>query len=81
MLVDLSSFSIFPQKTSQNPLSSHPKDLCGHTGLGGTLSLTGSGMPALSFCCKKIAGPGSRVYDSRFDDNLAVFNEFLYAAS
>ena len=44
VLVDLLGFSILSKKSSEDSLSSHPKDLSWHSGVGGTLSLTITGV-------------------------------------
>ena len=49
VLGDLLCFSVFPQKSSQHSLSSHPQHLLGHSCVLGTLSLTMAGVSACIF--------------------------------
>lgn len=77
MLVDFASFSVLPQKTSENPLSSHPLDFGGHASLRSTLSFTGASVTTLSLCGEEIASASTRVDDGGFDDDTTVFDQFL----
>ena len=44
ILVDLLGFSILSKKSSEDSSSSHPENLTWHSGVGGTLSLTVTGV-------------------------------------
>jgi len=63
MVVDLALLAILSQEASEDTLSSHPENLGGETGLGGTLSLTDTGVTALCLCELHFAGPCSGVSD------------------
>ena len=77
MLVDLSSFPIFPQQPPQHPLSPHPLHLGRHTSIGGTFPLTSTGVPTLSLGGEEILGTSARVDGGGFDDDAAVLDELL----
>lgn len=47
MTVDLAGLSVLAEQASQDSLAAHPDDLCWHTGLLGTLSLTKTGVTTL----------------------------------
>jgi hypothetical protein len=40
VLVDLTSFSVLGEETTENTHTTHPDNLAGHTSIGSTLSLT-----------------------------------------
>ena len=48
MAIDLLVLSVFLQETTQDAHPPHPQLLDGHTGVGRTLALTGTGMTSLS---------------------------------
>lgn len=81
MLIDLSSFPVFPQQPPQHPLSPHPLNLGGHTSLRGTLPLTRAGVSALSLCGEESLGAGARVDGSGLDDDAAILDELLYVGA
>lgn len=49
MLVNLPGLSVLAQKSPKDTLTTHPDDFGGHTGLSGTLPLTGASVPPLAF--------------------------------
>lgn len=77
MLVNLARFPVFPEQTTQNPLSPHPLNLGGEPSLCGTLPLTGTGVTTLALSGKQITGPCAGVDDIRLDDDRAVLDELL----
>lgn len=77
MLVDLSSLSVLPQQSPQDPLSSHPEDFGGHPSVARTLSLTRAGMSPLSLCSEQVPRPRAGVHSGRLDDNMTIFNQLL----
>ena len=77
MLVDLPGLSVLPQQSPQNPLSPHPQDLRGHTGLGRTLSLTGASVAALALRSEEVAGACTRVDGGGLDDDPAILDELF----
>lgn len=68
VLVDLAALSVLLQQSSEDSHSSEPLHLGGHSGLGGTLSLTGTGVSAQSLGGVQLPGSGSRVDGGRLDD-------------
>jgi len=65
MPVDLASLTVLSQQPTQDTLTSHPKDLGGHTGLSGTLSLTRASVTSLGLggmhgtcACTRVNGDG-----------------------
>jgi hypothetical protein len=77
MLINLASFSVFPQQPSQYSLSPHPEDLGGHPSLRRTLPLTRASMSTLSLRCEQSTGACARVDGGGLDDHTAIFNQFL----
>lgn len=68
MLVDLSTLSVLSQQSSENSHSSEPLGLGGHSGLGGTLSLTSTGVSTESLGGVELSCSGSRVHDGGLED-------------
>ena len=77
VLVNLARFPVLPQQPTQNPLPPHPLDLGRHTGVGGTLPLTGAGVATLALCGEEVPGAGTRVHGGGLDDDAAVLDELL----
>ena len=67
--VDLLVLSVLLQQPPQDSHTPHPQLLDGHTGVGGTLSLSGSGVTALS------ASEGVLTRASARMDGLRLFND------
>jgi len=61
MAIDLLVLSVLLEKTAQNSHPPHPQFLDGHTGVGGTLSLSGAGMTTLSASEGVLARASARV--------------------
>ena len=78
VLVDLASLPVLPQQPTENPLPPHPLDLGGHTGVGGTLPLTGAGVATLALRGEEVPGACAGVDGGGLDDNAAVLDELLY---
>jgi hypothetical protein len=68
VLVDLSTLSVLPQQSSEDSHASEPLHLGGHSGLGGTLSFTGTGVSTQSLGGVEFPCSGSRVHDGGLDD-------------
>ena len=77
MLVNLSSFTVFPQQPTQYTLPAHPLHLRWHTCLRRTLPLTRTGVTTLALRSKEVASACAGVDRSRLDDNTGVFNQLL----
>jgi hypothetical protein len=69
VLVDLLGLSVFSEKSSENSLSSHPKNFGGHSGFTGTSSFTGTGVSTSSLFFQVSSGSGARVH------NLGLFHD------
>ena len=81
MLVNLPGLPVLPQQPTQDPLPPHPLNLRGHTSIGGTLPLTGTGVTTLALRGEEIASAGTRVDGGGLDDNAAVLDELLYVGA
>lgn len=77
MSVDLARLSVFPQQPTQHPLSPHPVDGHGHTGVGGTSPLTGTTVTSQSFRSNLTASARVRVHNGRLDNGTAVLDKLL----
>lgn len=75
VLVNLALLSVLGEQSSDDSLSSHPEDLLGHSSVGGTLSLTETGVSAGSLGLSQSSGSGSRVHGVGLSDNETVGNE------
>ena len=81
VLINLARLPVLPQQPTENPLPPHPLDLGGHTGIGGTLPLTGASVATLALGGEEVAGAGARVDGGGLDDNAAVLDELLYVGA
>ena len=61
LAVDLLLVSIPTEKTTEDAKSAHPEDLLGHTGVSGTLSLTGALMATLALGLGPLLASGAGV--------------------
>ena len=77
VLVNLPGLPVLPQQPTQDPLPPHPLNLRGHTSIGGTLPLTGTGVTTLALRGKEIASAGAGVDGGGLDNDTAVLNELL----
>ena len=77
MFVDFASLPIFSKQPTENPLSPHPQNLCGHPSLCCTLPFPWTGVSTLSLCREKVTGACAGVDDCGLDDNPAILDEFL----
>lgn len=76
MPVDLASLAVLSQQPTQDTLTSHPKDLGGHTGLGGTLSLTRAGVTSLGLGGMHGTCARARVNGDRALEDKSILVEF-----
>ena len=81
MLVDLAGLSVLPQQPPENSLSPHPDDLGRHTGIGGTLALTDTGVATLALGGQEFTGAGTGVDGGGLDDDATVLDELLHMGS
>ena len=75
MLINLPGFPVFAQKSPEDTLATHPEDLGGHAGLGGTFPLAGASVPPLAFGGEEVARTGAGVNGGRLDDDSAVLDQ------
>jgi len=75
MAIDLLVLSVLLQETTQDAHPPHPQLLDGHTGVGRTLSLTGTGMTSLSSGQSVLPRPGARVNGLRLLDDQTVLDQ------
>lgn len=68
MLVNLATLPVFPQQTPEDTHPPQPHHLGGHTGLGGTLSLTGAGVATEALGGVHVARTGARGGVGGLDD-------------
>ncbi len=68
VFVDLASFSVLPQQPPEDSHSPEPLNLGGHTGLGGTLSLTSTGVTTETLGGEEIPCSGTGVDDGGLND-------------
>ena len=69
ILGDLLGLSVLTEKSTEDSLATHPKDLNGHTGVLGTLSLTETGVSSLSLGLVHSLATRARVHmDGSLDD-------------
>lgn len=72
VLVDLAGGAVLHEKTAQNTKATHPEDLGGHTGIGGTLALTVTTVATDSAGEVQLAGAGARVHGDGLADDEAI---------
>lgn len=75
VLVDLSAGTVLDEEAAEDAQAAHPEDLRGHTGVGGTLSLTVATVSAFSSGEVQLAGSGSRVHGDGLADDEAIGDE------
>ena len=75
MAIDLLVLSILFEKTAQNSHPPHPQLLDWHTGVGGTLSLSGAGMTALSASEGVLARASARVNGLRLLNDQTILDQ------
>jgi len=75
MLINLPGFSVLAQKSPKDTLATHPDDLGGHAGLGGTLPLTRASVSPFAFGGEKVTRPGAGMDDSGLDNDSAVLDQ------
>ena len=77
VFVDFSRLSVLPQQSPQDPLSPHPLHLGRHASFGGTLPLTRASVSSFALRSKEVAGTGTGVNGSGFDNDTAILDKFL----
>merc|ERR1711893_430390 len=74
--VDFLGLSVFFKETTEHPHTSHPDDLLRHTGVGGTLPLSGSCVTSLPASELVFADASTRVDSHRLPDDQTILNQF-----
>ena len=77
VLVDFSTFAVFPQQAAKYPLPPHPLNLGRHPGLGSTLPLTHTCVPTLPLGGEKIASASPRMDNGGLDNYSPILDELL----
>jgi len=75
MAIDLLVLSVLLQETTQNAHPPHPQLLDGHTGVGGTLALTGAGVTALTTSQSVLARASARMNGLGLLDDQTVLDQ------
>lgn len=81
VIIDLTLLAVLAQESSENSLSSDPKDLSRHTSLSGTSALTGTSVTTLSFSEKVQSHSGPGVDSDGLLDDETVLNELANSLS
>jgi len=76
MLIDLAGSTILYEQATQNSETTHPQNLAGHSGVGGTLSLTETHMTTLTSSVGEGTGSGAGVHGHWFLDDETVDDKF-----
>jgi len=80
-LVDLSLLAEFAEESTEGSLSAHPKDLAGHSGVAGTLSLTDSAVSTFSLFEEALSGAVTGVDGHVLLENEAVLHKLFNVAA
>lgn len=73
--IDLLGLSIFSEQSSQDSLSSDPKDFLWHSGILGTSSLTDTSVSTLGLLFGMSSSSGSRVDDDLFSSDKVIVDQ------
>ena len=75
VLVDLASFSVLAEKTTEDTHTAHPQDLTRHTGIGSTLALTVAHVATSTLSSGVLTNAEARVADLGLTDDKTVLDE------
>ena len=75
LAVNLLLLSISTKQTTKNTKTTHPEDLLGHTGVSGTLSLTGALMATLALGLGPLLASGARVSGNILSHDQSVLDQ------
>lgn len=75
VLVDLAGLTVLDEEPAEDTEAAHPKDLGGHTSIGGTLTLTETGVTTSTLGELKSTSAGTGVHRDGLLDNQTVGNE------
>lgn len=72
VLVDLAAGTVLDEETAEDAQTAHPEDLRGHTGVGGTLTLTVTTVAADSAGKVELTSTGAGVHRDWLSDDEAI---------
>lgn len=75
LAINLLLLSISAEQTTENAETAHPEDLLGHTGVSGTLSLTGALMATLALGLGPLLASGARVSGDVLSHDQSVLDQ------
>jgi hypothetical protein len=75
VLVDLAAGTVLDEKTAEDTKTAHPQNLLGHTGIGGTLSLTEASVATITSGEVQLPRTGTRVHGDWLADDEAISDE------
>jgi hypothetical protein len=75
VLVDLAGLTVLAEETTKDTHATEPLNLGRHTGLGGTLALTGTGVTAEALGGEVLTSAGTRVDDGGLHNDVTVLEE------
>ena len=78
MAVNLLGFTVSPEEAAQDPHSSHPGHLLGHSGIGSTLPLSYAHMPALPSSQSVFPASSPGMHSHRLPDDQPIFDQLPY---
>ena len=78
MAVNLLGFTVSPEEAAQDPHSSHPGHLLGHSGIGSTLPLSYAHMPALPSSQSVFPASSPGMDSHRLPDDQPIFDQLPY---
>jgi hypothetical protein len=75
VLIDLASFSVLGEKTTEDTHTTHPDNLAGHTSIGSTLSLTVTHVATVTLGSGTFENTETRLRDLGLTDNKTILDE------
>jgi hypothetical protein len=75
VLVDLASFSVLGQETTEDTHTAHPDNLAGHTSIGGTLSLTVTHVTTVTLGSSTLEDTEARLRDLGLTNDQTILDE------
>lgn len=75
VLVNLLGLPVFAEEPSEDTHTTHPDDLLWHTGVGGTLPLSGTAVTTLPLGQKTSTGAGPGVHDLRLLNDQTILDQ------
>jgi hypothetical protein len=75
VLIDLTSFSVLGQETTEDTHTTHPDNLAGHTGVGSTLSLTVTHVTTVTLSSSTFENTETRLSDFGLTNDQTILDE------